>query len=304
LLTTLLDFTDTGILDVFIDENFVQVPRDADGQGRPAQGQDLAIHLQLPAPNDLVWNYVVGNYLKGETPPPFDLLYWNSDSTNLPGPFCWYLRNTYLKTTWSSPASSRCAARRWTWQGRHAGVHLRLARRPHRADGTAPTRPPRCSRARSASCMGASGHIAGVINPPAKGKRSHWTRPTASFPRRRPGFAGATEHARQLVDRLVGLAQGHAGKQVPRPRTYGKGTASTRPSSRRRAATSRPRPDPIAFRTEPMSRIPVSPVDQLPRSQTNISSHGRHRHRFAARTAVGKFGGSLANTPATELGAS
>ncbi len=58
------------------------------------KGQDLASTFSFLRPNDLVWNYVVGNYLKGETPPPFDLLYWNSDSTNLPGPFyAWYLRN-------------------------------------------------------------------------------------------------------------------------------------------------------------------------------------------------------------------
>src|SRR5574343_438233 len=103
-LTTLIDFADTGILDVFIDEAFVQFRELQMGQGGLMKGQDLASTFSFLRPNDLVWNYVVGNYLKGETPPPFDLLYWNSDSTNLPGPmYCWYLRNTYLENNLKKP---------------------------------------------------------------------------------------------------------------------------------------------------------------------------------------------------------
>ncbi|MBJ7469178.1 MAG: alpha/beta fold hydrolase, partial [Rhodoferax sp.] len=98
LLTTLLDFSDSGILDVFIDESFVKFREQELGDGGLMKGQDLASTFSFLRPNDLVWNYVVGNYLKGETPPPFDLLYWNSDATNLPGPYyAWYLRNTYLE---------------------------------------------------------------------------------------------------------------------------------------------------------------------------------------------------------------
>jgi polyhydroxyalkanoate synthase len=107
LLTTLVDFTDTGILDVFIDENFVKYREMQMGKGGLLKGQDLASTFSFLRPNDLVWNYVVGNYLKGETPPPFDLLYWNSDSTNLPGPFyAWYLRNTYLENNLVKPGKA------------------------------------------------------------------------------------------------------------------------------------------------------------------------------------------------------
>jgi polyhydroxyalkanoate synthase len=85
------------VLDVFIDEAFVQFREAQFANGGLMKGQDMASTFSFLRPNDLVWNYVVGNYLKGETPPPFDLLYWNSDATNLPGPmYAWYLRNTYL----------------------------------------------------------------------------------------------------------------------------------------------------------------------------------------------------------------
>ena len=109
LLTTLLDFSHTGILDLFIDESMVRMRETSIGLDSPAaggllKGQELASTFSFLRPNDLVWNYVVGNYLKGETPPPFDLLYWNSDSTNLPGPmYCWYLRNTYLENRLMKP---------------------------------------------------------------------------------------------------------------------------------------------------------------------------------------------------------
>jgi len=77
------------------------------GKGGLMKGSDLASTFSFLRPNDLVWNYVVGNYLKGETPPPFDLLYWNCDSTNLPGPFyTWYLRNTYLENNLVQPRPS------------------------------------------------------------------------------------------------------------------------------------------------------------------------------------------------------
>ena len=90
LLTTLLDFSETGILDIFVDEASVQVREMTIGENAPTgpgllKGKELASTFSFLRPNDLVWNYVVGNYLKGETPPPFDLLYWNGDSTNLPG---------------------------------------------------------------------------------------------------------------------------------------------------------------------------------------------------------------------------
>src|SRR5207253_2259436 len=109
LLTSFLDFSDPGVLDLFIDETMVKIREmtiglDSPGGGSLLKGQELATTFSFLRPNDLVWNYVVGNYLKGETPPPFDLLYWNSDSTNLPGPmYCWYLRNTYLENNLVKP---------------------------------------------------------------------------------------------------------------------------------------------------------------------------------------------------------
>ncbi|MDD2927146.1 alpha/beta fold hydrolase, partial [Rhodoferax sp.] len=107
LLTSMLDFADTGVLDVFIDEAFVKYREQEMGKGGLMKGQDLASTFSFLRPNDLVWNYVVGNYLKGETPPPFDLLYWNSDSTNLPGPYyAWYLRNTYLENNLTKPGKA------------------------------------------------------------------------------------------------------------------------------------------------------------------------------------------------------
>ena len=111
LLTTFLDFSDTGILDIFVDEPMVQYREMQLGKGGLLPGGDLASTFSFLRPNDLVWNYVVGNYLKGETPPPFDLLYWNSDATNLPGPFyTWYLRNTYHENKLAKPNALICLA--------------------------------------------------------------------------------------------------------------------------------------------------------------------------------------------------
>ena len=140
LLTAMLDFSDTGVLDVFVDEAHVQMREQTIGgkNGAPAglmRGLEFANTFSFLRPNDLVWNYVVDNYLKGRTPVPFDLLYWNSDSTSLPGPmYVWYLRNTYLENKLREPGDVdhlRRAGR--PVEDRRADLHLRFARRPYRA---------------------------------------------------------------------------------------------------------------------------------------------------------------------------
>jgi len=97
-LASMLDFSDTGEIGLFIDEASVALREAAIGKSGIMSGRDLALVFSALRANDLVWSYVVNNYLKGKSPEAFDLLYWNADSTNLPGPmYCWYVRNTYLE---------------------------------------------------------------------------------------------------------------------------------------------------------------------------------------------------------------
>ena len=98
LLTTMLDFSDPGDLGVFIDEQGVSQREQTIGKGGIYSGGELGFVFQTLRANDLIWPYVVNNYLKGGAPQAFDLLYWNADGTNLPGPmYAWYLRNMYLE---------------------------------------------------------------------------------------------------------------------------------------------------------------------------------------------------------------
>jgi polyhydroxyalkanoate synthase len=176
LLTTLLDFSDPGELGCFIDEPSVAAREATIGKGGLLRGAELASVFSALRANDLIWQYVVGNYLKGGKPMPFDLLYWNSDSTNVPGPFlAWYLRNMYLENNLRVPGKlSAC------------GVKLDLGRvdmpvfiLATREDHIVPWQTSYLGRSllggETTFVLGASGHIAGVINPAAKNKRSHWT---------------------------------------------------------------------------------------------------------------------------------
>jgi polyhydroxyalkanoate synthase len=185
LLTTLLDFSDTGVLDVFVDEMQVAMREKSIGQGGLMPGGDLASTFSSLRANDLVWNYVQSNYLKGEAPPPFDLLYWNADSTNLPGPmFCWYLRNTYLENRLRKPGDLTVAGNKVDLSKIDAPVFIYGSRDDHIVPWQAAYSS--CSllnpknKKRNIFILGASGHIAGVVNPPAKKKRSYWTNPKIS----------------------------------------------------------------------------------------------------------------------------
>lgn len=179
LLTTLLDFTDAGVIDVFIDEAQVSLREQMIGQGGLMPGRDFTSTFSSLRPNDLVWNYVNSNYLKGENPRAFDLLYWNADATNLPGPmFCWYLRNLYLENNLKEPGKLSILGQKLDLSAIDAPAFIFGSREDHIVPWTAAYESmallnPK-KRKRNKFVLGASGHIAGVINAPAKNKRSYW----------------------------------------------------------------------------------------------------------------------------------
>ncbi|RZI81994.1 MAG: class I poly(R)-hydroxyalkanoic acid synthase [Rubrivivax sp.] len=181
LLTTFLDFSNTGALDLFVDETSVQLREATLGLNSPnggglMRGGELAATFSFLRANDLVWNYVVGNYLKGEKPPAFDLLYWNSDSTNLPGPmYCWYLRNTYLENKLAQPNAVTVCDTPIDLRCLDMPTFVYGSREDHIVPWDSAYASTQLVQGPVTFVLGASGHIAGVINPPEKKKRSHWT---------------------------------------------------------------------------------------------------------------------------------
>jgi polyhydroxyalkanoate synthase len=223
-LTALLDFAETGVLDLFIDESFVKFREMQMGKGGLLKGQELASTFSFLRPNDLVWNYVVGNYLKGETPPPFDLLYWNSDSTNLPGPFySWYLRNTYLENNLVKPGKAVVCGEKVDLRKVDLPVYIYGSREDHIVPIGGAYASVNHLPGKKRFVMGASGHIAGVINPPTKNKRSYWT--NDKLPATQEAWLkGAKENAGSWWPDWSNWLKAHAGKQVAAPKSYGKGT--------------------------------------------------------------------------------
>ena len=230
LLTTLLDFTDTGILDIFIDEAFVQKrEKELSSPSCAAllKGQELASTFSFLRPNDLVWNYVVGNYLKGETPPAFDLLYWNSDATNLPGPmYTWYLRNTYHENNLIQPGKAVVCGEKVDFNKVDMPVFIYGSREDHIVPIDGAYASTQVLPGKKRFVMGASGHIAGVINAPVKNKRSYWTNDKVKdkFPNKHADWmASSAEHPGSWWTDWSNWLAAQGGKQVAAPKGYGKG---------------------------------------------------------------------------------
>ena len=234
LLTTLLDFSDTGILDIFVDEPSVALremtigPKSAVNAAGPGllRGQELASTFSMLRPNDLVWNYVVGNYLKGEAPPPFDLLYWNGDATNLPGPmYCWYLRHAYLQDDLKQPGRLTVCGEKFDLSKIKAPVYIYGSREDHIVPWESAYRSTQLLSGKKRFVLGASGHIAGVINPPAKKKRSHWIGKTAALPEKSQDWlASAVEHPGSWWTDWAAWLAPHGGAKKAAPKVAGNKT--------------------------------------------------------------------------------
>jgi polyhydroxyalkanoate synthase len=211
-LAAMLDFSDTGQIGLFVDEASVAAREATIGKGGVFPGQELAFVFSSLRANDLIWPYVVNNYLLGGQPAAFDLLYWNADSTNLPGPmYTYYLRNTYLENNLRVPGKlTNCAVP--VDLGR---VKLPMFGLATREDHIVPWR----SAYRTLNLvggddktfvLGASGHIAGVVNPASKNRRSHWI--GSPYPREPDAWLKtATEHKGSWWPRWSKWLDSHGG---------------------------------------------------------------------------------------------
>jgi polyhydroxyalkanoate synthase len=188
-------------------------------------GRDFASAFSSLRPNDLVWNYVASNYLKGEDPAPFDLLYWNADSTNLPGPmFCYYLRNMYLENNLKEPGKLTVGGEKVDLGNIDAPAFIYGSREDHIVPWVAAFESMKLlnpkKKGRNRFVLGASGHIAGVINPPVKKKRSYWVNDKAAASAEE-WFKGAAEHPGSWWTEWADFLAKNAGKQVAAPKKYG-----------------------------------------------------------------------------------
>jgi polyhydroxyalkanoate synthase len=191
---SLLDFSPPGELGVFIDEEQVDKLEKKMNERGYLEGSEMASTFNLLRANDLVWSFVINNYLLGKAPFPFDLLYWNSDSTRMPAKMhSFYLRNMYIKNLLAAPGGieldgvpidlgkvkvpayfiSTVEDHIAPWQTTYKGAtHLGKAAR---------------------FVLGASGHVAGIVNPPAANKYHYWTNEALPATAEQ-WFEGATRH--------------------------------------------------------------------------------------------------------------
>ena len=223
MLTSMVDFTDTGALSVFVDEQHASMREKQIGQGGLMSARELGATFSFLRPNELVWNYVVSNYLKGEKPVAFDLLFWNGDSTNLPGPFfTWYFRNTYLENKLCQPNKLKCAGVPIDLRKIKVPTYIYASREDHIVPWKSGYASTGIFSGKNRFVLGASGHIAGVINPPAKNKRNYWVGPEGKNPKdAEQWFERSTEVPGSWWPDWYAWLALQSGKKIKAPKTAG-----------------------------------------------------------------------------------
>jgi polyhydroxyalkanoate synthase len=175
-LTTMLDFSDPGDVGVYISPEALAAREPALCGGARLPGTELAGAFASLRANELVWNYVVNNYLKGRTPPAFDLLYWNSDSANLPGPmYAYYVREMYIANRLREPGALTMLGEPVDLGRITMPAYVYASRDDHIVPWRSAYRTTSLVGGDCTFVLGASGHIAGVVNPPMPVRRQHWT---------------------------------------------------------------------------------------------------------------------------------
>ena len=172
---TQIDFTDPGDLKVFVDAAQLKAVEERMAEHGYLEGSQMANAFNMLRPNDLIWSYYVNNYLKGKEPMPFDLLVWNSDSTRMPAAnHNFYLRHCYLQNDLST-GRMVLSGKTLDLKKVTIPVYELAAREDHIAPARSVFTGAKCFGGPVRYVMAGSGHIAGVVNPPAKPKYQFWT---------------------------------------------------------------------------------------------------------------------------------
>lgn len=226
LLTSFLDFSDTGIMDVFVDELHASIRDQQFAAGGLMTAHELATTFSFLRPGELVWNYVADGYLMGNAPRPFDLLYWNADSTNLPGPFfAWYFRNTYLENNLVTPGKVVIDGIPVDLTTLDMPAYVYASQTDHIVPWKAAYASTSILPNTQRFVLGASGHIAGVINPPARKRRNYWAfQPGAAHDSSLSAdewFQAATEVPGSWWPDWMQWLAGHSGERVSAPTRLG-----------------------------------------------------------------------------------
>ena len=192
---TMLDFSEAGELGVFIDEEQLLALEEKMNKRGYLEGSEMATTFNMLRANDLIWSFVVNNYLLGNDPFPFDLLYWNADSTRMPAKMhSFYLRKMYQENLLKDPGGISLRGVPIDLHRIKVPAYFLSTREDHIAPWKSTYRGTHLLAGPSRFVLAASGHIAGVVNPPEGGKYSHWINP--DLPAEPDAWlAGATEIA-------------------------------------------------------------------------------------------------------------
>src|SRR5215469_4075812 len=172
---TMMDFAEAGELGVFIDEEQLQALEEKMNKRGYLEGSEMATTFNMLRANDLIWSFVVNNYLMGKDPFPFDLLYWNSDSTRMPAAMhSFYLRNMYQANKLVVPGGVTLGGVPIDLRSIDTPAFLLSTKEDHIAPWKSTYAATQIYQGPVKFVLSASGHIAGVINPPGKSKYGHW----------------------------------------------------------------------------------------------------------------------------------
>ena len=212
---TLLDFRECGELKVFIDEEQLKALEEKMLRRGYLEGDEMAHTFNMLRANDLIWSFVVNNYLLGNEPFPFDLLYWNSDCTRMPARMhSFYLRNMYQENKLIEPGGITLDGVPIDLTRVRVPAYFLSTREDHIAPWRGTYSGARALGGPTRFVLAGSGHIAGVINPPDSGKYNHWENPDLP-PTPEEWFIGATEIAGSWWPDWHRWVVSHGAEQAP-----------------------------------------------------------------------------------------
>ncbi len=212
---SMLDFSEAGELGVFIDEEQLTALEGKMKEQGYLEGSDMSTTFNMLRANDLIWSFVVNNYLLGNEPFPFDLLYWNSDATRMPARMhSFYLRNMYQQNLLAQPGGMTLEGETLDLGAVQVPAYFLSTREDHIAPWRSTYRGARLLGGHNRFVLAASGHIAGVVNPPDGGKYNHWI--NDALPETAQGWLdSATEMAGSWWPDWNRWVVAHAGARVP-----------------------------------------------------------------------------------------